>query len=303
MLFGGSGSTATTSWPEPSASPSKGKTPAANPSQEAVLPSPRGPADARAHDESPEGSPPGLALRPSRITLLHKKVEEMSKLWIRLRGEYGKIAAELGVANELRKGAADQNPNTDEDQASEDQASDSKSCEAARVPDSEPSEVATDENATLRLSELATEVASQEMEFVRVQQELLDAKAAAGMVSTMDVEKRRRQLTVQFLTAGHVMYRQKRRKIGADDAGPVRLLDPRGEGFRKPFWPCTPNWTGRQRAKRQWSDLRRQALECYDATGDSHGRVGSSSGAWTWCRVSGMWHSSEEIRKSSLPIS
>lgn len=80
------------------------------------------------------------------------------------------------------------------------------------------------------------------------------------------------------------MYRQKRRKVEEDYAGPVRLLDPLGERLLA-LWA---KLEGQTKSKRRASDWRRQALEYYDALRDNGGKVGPSLAAWTWCHVSGV---------------
>ncbi|KAG6055798.1 hypothetical protein E4U33_007786 [Claviceps sp. LM78 group G4] len=204
---------------------------------------------------SPKGSPPGLAIRPSRLetTRLEKenRYETARRASQQLKDAFKALQSEV---------------------------------EPSVAPDQELPYV--DPDASLRLASLGIELALQEKETIRLERELIASARDAGSITHHAANKRLRETGQRYYSAGDDLWRHQKKKMRLADPGPeeVPILDLRRHGVSDCILALYRKSDGLSRSKGRPRNWRRDALDYYNANGADHGEEDD-----VWCHVSGRW--------------
>ncbi|KAG6044708.1 hypothetical protein E4U17_000463 [Claviceps sp. LM77 group G4] len=203
----------------------------------------------------PKGSPPALAIRPSRLetTRLEKenRYETARRASKQLKDAFKALQSEV---------------------------------EPSVAPDQELPDV--DPEASLRLASLGIELALQEKETIRLERELIASERDAGSITHHAANQRLREAGQRYYSAGDDLWRHQKKKMRLADPGPeeVPILDLRRHGVSDCILALYRKSDGLSRSKGRPRNWRRDALDYYNANGADHGEEDD-----VWCHVSGRW--------------
>lgn len=156
------------------------------------------------------------------------------------------------------------------------------------MPDVEPDEEQPEPNpqASLELASLGIELASKEKEVIQLERNVVAKEQDAGILHPKAAEKRQRDLSRRYLSAGDDLWRHQKKKMRCDDPGVVRLLEPRGNGLSECLLALYKKCDGLDKKRKRPSQWRHDALTYYKGRGDYHGEHKDS----VWCHISGGWN-------------
>lgn len=210
--------------------------------------------------ESPEGFPPCAAILPEGLSSTieeHNKARNFSNA---LEEEYNALSEKI-------------------------------------LPDVEPDQEIPkpDPKASLKLALLGCEFAIQQKKALQLEQKVVEERVKASLMQPTEADRHIQGIRKRYFSAGSDLWKHETKKARLqDDAGTVRLLDPRGNALTECLLAIYKKSDGLDRTKKRQSNWRRDALTYYNGVMDTkHSRI-------VWCHISGEWRDTDNIKTAHI---
>lgn len=210
--------------------------------------------------ESPEGFPPSAAILPETLSSAIKEHNKVRHFLNALGEKYNALSEKL-------------------------------------LPDVEPDQEASkpDPKASLELALLGCELAVQQKQALRLEQIVIEERVKANLMQPTQADRQIQGIRKRYLSAGWDLWKHEAKKVRLqDDAGTVRLFEPRGNALTECLLAIYKKSDGLDRTKKRQSNWRKDALTYYNgSSGTKHSRL-------VWCHISGQWRDTSVIKTAHI---
>ncbi|KAK0631128.1 hypothetical protein B0T17DRAFT_530220 [Bombardia bombarda] len=222
--------------------------------------SPRRSLPRRGSSESPEGSPPTMAIRPLPLGAIEAKYEAARQISVTLAQDLKELKSKL-------------KPNIKPDK---------------EIP-------ILDAHENYQLVELAERRFAAEQEAIRFQKEVISKKREIGELTKSMFEKSTRQLNQRFISMGDSLWQYRVKKACLETPSSPRLIDSRFSKCLLVLYQ-TLDPSGKKTKHKRPRLFRENAIKWYDA----QAKKGKEGNDLIWCHVSCAWYEATSMKAAHI---